>query len=34
MGQKDFMEKWHLQPVKVDDKICKLYHLNKKEKSA
>jgi hypothetical protein len=34
MGQKDFMAKWHLQPVKIDDKICKLYHLNKKEKSA
>jgi hypothetical protein len=34
IGQKDFMAKWHLQPVKIDDKICKLYHLNKKEKSA
>jgi hypothetical protein len=32
MGNKDFIEKYHLEPVKIDSKIAKLYHLNTKEK--
>jgi hypothetical protein len=31
-GQKSFMELYHLQPVKIDSKIAKLYKLNTKEK--
>jgi hypothetical protein len=31
MGNKDFMEKYHLQSVAIDKKIAKLYHLNTKE---
>jgi hypothetical protein len=31
-GQKSFMDLYHLQPVKIDSKIAKLYHLNTKEK--
>ena len=30
-GQKDFMEIYHLQPVKIDKKIAKIYKLNTKE---
>jgi len=30
-GQKDFMETYHLQPVKIDKKIAKIYKLNTKE---
>ena len=29
MGNKDFIEKWHLEPVRIDAKIAKLYKLNK-----
>jgi hypothetical protein len=31
-GQKEFMAEYHLQPVKIDMKIAKLYGLNTKEK--
>jgi hypothetical protein len=34
MGQKNFLSKWHLQPVKIDDKICKAYHLNTKARKS
>jgi hypothetical protein len=30
MGDKDFMQKWHLEPVKIDEKIAKVYRLNTK----
>ena len=30
-GNKDFIETYHLQPVKIDKKIAKLYKLNTKE---
>lgn len=30
MGDKDFMQKWHLEPVKIDDKIARVYKLNTK----
>lgn len=30
MGNKEFIEKWHLKPVKIDKKIAKLYRLNTK----
>ena len=29
MGNKEFIEKWHLEPVRIDAKIAKLYKLNK-----
>jgi hypothetical protein len=29
-GQKDFMEIYHLQPVKIDKKIAKIYKLSQK----
>lgn len=32
MGNKDFIEKWHLEPVRIDAKIAKIYKLNAKEK--
>ena len=32
MGNKKFMETYHLQPVKIDKKIAKIYKLNTKEK--
>jgi hypothetical protein len=32
MGNKDFMEKYHLQSVAIDKKIAKLYGLNTKER--
>ena len=32
MGNKDFIEKWHLEPVRIDAKIAKIYKLNTKEK--
>jgi hypothetical protein len=32
MGNKDFMEKYHLQSVAIDKKIAKLYKLNTKER--
>lgn len=28
MGNKEFIEKWHLEPVRIDAKIAKLYKLN------
>ena len=31
MGDKDFMQKWHLEPVKIDEKIAKVFRLNTKE---
>jgi hypothetical protein len=31
IGQTDFIEKYHLQPVKIDDKIAKIYRLKEKE---
>ncbi len=30
-GQIEFMKKYHLQPIKIDQKIAKLYKLNTKE---
>ena len=30
MGDTDFMQKWHLEPVKIDEKIAKIYRLNTK----
>jgi hypothetical protein len=30
MGDKDFMQEWHLEPVKIDEKIAKVYRLNTK----
>jgi hypothetical protein len=33
MGNKDFMEKYHLQSVAIDKKIAKVYRLNTKEKN-
>lgn len=32
IGQQSFIDKYHLEPVKIDSKICKLYRLNAKEK--
>lgn len=32
MGNKGFMDKYHLQSIAIDKKIAKLYHLNTKEK--
>ena len=32
MGNKEFIEKWHLEPVRIDAKIAKLYKLNTKER--
>ena len=29
MGNKEFIKKWHLEPVRIDAKIAKLYKLNK-----
>lgn len=29
MGNKEFIEKWHLEPVRIDAKIAKLYNLNR-----
>ena len=29
-GDKDFMQTWHLKPVKIDDKIARVYKLNTK----
>jgi hypothetical protein len=34
MGDAAFMEKYHLEAVKVDAKIAKVYKLNTKEKTA
>jgi hypothetical protein len=34
MGNKDFMEKYHLQSVAIDAKIAKLYKLNTKERKS
>lgn len=31
-GEKDFMKRYHLEPVKVDEAIAKLYRLNTKER--
>jgi hypothetical protein len=33
MGNKDFMEKYHLQSIPIDKKIAKIYHLKAKEKN-
>ena len=34
IGQTDFMAKYHLEPVKIDEKIAKRYRLNTKERKA
>jgi hypothetical protein len=31
-GEKDFMKRYHLEPIKVDETIAKLYRLNTKER--
>lgn len=31
-GEKDFMQRYHIEPVKVDEAIAKLYRLNTKER--
>jgi hypothetical protein len=31
MGNKDFMKNYHLEPIKIDAKIAKIYKLNAKE---
>lgn len=32
MGNKEFMKQYHLEPIKIDAKIAKIYKLNTKEK--
>jgi hypothetical protein len=32
MGNKEFMKQYHLEPIKIDAKIAKVYKLNTKEK--
>ena len=32
MGNKEFMKQYHLEPIKIDKKIAKIYKLNTKEK--
>lgn len=34
IGQKDFMAKYHLEPVRIDEKIAKVYRLKTKERKA
>lgn len=34
MGNKAFIEQWHLQPVKIDERIAKTYHLNTKARKS